>query len=110
MGHSMGGEGTTLYAPLHTDRIAAIAPSAGSAIIVLENIPKLAKMGVWMFQGEKDGLSTAELARRMAEELKKAGGEFHYTELPGVGHGSLGPMLENDKVIKWILEQKRKSS
>ena len=37
-GHSMGGEGTTLYAPLHADRIAAIAPSAGSAIIVPENL------------------------------------------------------------------------
>ncbi len=108
MGFSMGGEGTTLYAPLHADRIAAIAPSAGSAIIVPEHAPILAKMGVWIFQGERDAISTAELARQMVEAIKEAGGDVRYTELKGVGHGSLGPMLENDKVFKWLLSQKRR--
>ncbi len=41
-GHSMGGEGTTRYAALHADRFARIAPSAGSAVIVLEDAQALA--------------------------------------------------------------------
>ena len=108
MGHSMGGEGTTLYAPLHADRIAAIAPSAGSAIIVPENAPILARMGVWMFQGENDTISTSDLAKKMVAAIKQAGGEVRYTELAGVGHNSLKPMLENEAVFEWLLGQRLK--
>ena len=107
MGHSMGGYGTTLYAPLHADRIAAIAPSAGSAIIVPENAPILAKMGVWIFQGENDRISTAKLAQQMVEAIKKEGGDVRYAELKGVGHGSLGAMFKDDEVFKWLLSQKK---
>ena len=109
MGHSMGGEGTTLYAPLHADRIAAIAPSAGSAIIVPENAPILAMMGVWMFQGERDNLSTTKLARQMVDAIEKEGGDVRYTELKDVGHGSLGAMFQDDKVFKWLLSQKNRN-
>lgn len=107
VGHSMGGEGTTLYAARHADRIAGIAPSAGSAIIVPENAPILAQMGVWIFQGENDRISTSGLARQMAEAIRKAGGDVRYTELTGVGHASLGPMFEDDRVIKWLLSQNK---
>ena len=36
-GYSMGGEGSIRYAALHPERIAAVAPAAGSAVIVLED-------------------------------------------------------------------------
>jgi len=63
-GYSMGGEGSTRFAALHSDLFAAVAPMAGSAVIVLEDAPKLAKMKVWIFQGQKDKISTTPLARR----------------------------------------------
>lgn len=106
-GHSMGGEGSTRYAGLHSDRLAGVAPSAGSAVIVLEDVPALSRMGVWMFQGETDELSTAELARRMAAALREAGGESRYTEYEGVGHGFADLVYSDNKVIQWLLDQKR---
>jgi predicted peptidase len=106
-GHSMGGEGTTRYAALNADRIAGIAPSAGSAVVVLEDVPALSRMGVWIFQGETDKLSTVELARRMVAALRSAGGEVHYTEYKGVGHGFAHRVYADAKVIQWLLNQKK---
>ncbi|MCP5113086.1 MAG: hypothetical protein GY953_19835 [bacterium] len=106
-GHSMGGEGTTRYAALHAGRIAGIAPSAGSAVIVEEDAPALARMGVWMFQGETDNLSTAALAKRMAAAIRAAGGEVRYTEYEGVGHATANRAYSDAKVIDWLLSQKR---
>jgi len=107
-GHSMGGEGTTRYGALHADRLAGIAPSAGSAVIVLEDAPKLARIGVWMFQGETDRISTVALARRLAAAIRAAGGEPHYTEYPGVGHATAYRAYSDPKVIEWLLKQKRR--
>lgn len=106
-GHSMGGEGSTRYAALHADRIAAVAPSAGSAVIVLEDASALAQMGVWLFQGETDNISTEPLARRMIDAIRAAGGEPRYTEYKGVGHGTAKLMYQDPEVIAWMLEQRR---
>jgi predicted peptidase len=109
-GHSMGGEGSTRYAALHADRFAGVAPSAGSAVIVLEDAPKLARMGVWMFQGENDRISTAALAQRLVAAIRSAGGEPRYTEYEGVGHGTAARAYGDPKVIEWLLKQKRRQS
>ena len=104
-GHSMGGEGSTRYAALHADRIAAVAPSAGSAVLVLEDAPVLAQIGVWIFQGETDPISTATLARRMVAAIRQAGGTVRYTEYEGVGHGTANRSYGNAEVIDWLLSQ-----
>jgi predicted peptidase len=109
-GHSMGGEGSTRYAALHADRFAGVAPSAGSAVIVLHDAPKLARMGVWMFQGENDRISTAALARRLVAAIRAAGGEPRYTEYKGVGHNTAYRAYGDPKVIEWLLAQKRHQS
>ena len=106
-GHSMGGEGTIRYAALHAGRIAGIAPSACSAVIVLEAAPVLSRMGVWILQGETDQLSTAELARRMVAALRDAGGEVRYTEYQGAGHGFADRVYGDAQVIRWLLNQKK---
>ena len=107
-GYSMGGEGTTLYAALHANRLAGIAPVAGSAVIVLKDAPALARMGVWIFQGETDNISTAPLARRMFAAIRTAGGKPNYTEYKGAGHGVAGRVFNDPKVIAWLLKQKRR--
>jgi predicted peptidase len=109
-GHSMGGEGSTRYAALHAGRFAAVAPSAGSAVIVLEDAPKLARMGVWMFQGENDRISTVALAQRLVAAIRAAGGEPRYTEYQGVGHDTAYRAYGDPKVIEWLLKQKRRQS
>ena len=50
----------------------SLAPSAGSAIIVPEHAPSLARMGVWMMQGEKDPISTSTLAQQMVAAIQDA--------------------------------------
>ncbi|MBL7223154.1 MAG: dienelactone hydrolase family protein [Candidatus Brocadiae bacterium] len=107
-GHSMGGEGSTRYAALHADRFAAVAPSAGSAVIVLEDAAKLARMGVWIFQGETDRISTAELAKRLVAAIRAAGGEPRYTEYRGLGHATAHRAYSDPKLIEWLLKQKRR--
>ena len=107
-GHSMGGEGAIRYAALHPERIAAVAPSAGAAVMVLEDAPVLAGMGVWIFQGETDNISTAPLARRMIDAIRAAGGQPQYTEYEGVGHGMSKLVYQDPKVIAWMLEQRRR--
>ena len=106
-GYSMGGEGSIRYAALHPERIAAVAPAAGSAVIVPEDAPVLAGMGVWMFQGETDNISTTELARRMIAAIRANGGNPRYTEYAGVGHGMLGRVFEDPEVMTWMLDQRR---
>ncbi|MGB2820425.1 MAG: dienelactone hydrolase family protein, partial [Phycisphaerae bacterium] len=108
-GHSMGGEGSTRYAALHADRLAGVAPSAGSAVIVLEDAPALAKIGVWIFQGEHDRISTVALATRMVAAIRKAEGDVRYTEFKGVRHASAKPAYSDPKVIDWLLKQKRRT-
>lgn len=101
-GHSMGGEGSIRYAALHPELIAGVASSAGSAIVVNEDAPILAKMGVWMFQGENDHISTAPLARKMAEAIQSAGGNNKYTEFTDTGHGHAMQVFGDPKVIQWL--------
>ena len=106
-GHSMGGEGSTRYAALHPERVAAVAPSAGSAVVVLEDAPVLAGMGAWIFQGENDELSTAPLARRMVAAIRAVGGKPRYTEFEGVGHAMSRLVYDDPEVIAWMLAQRR---
>ena len=106
-GYSMGGEGSIRYAALHPERIAAVASAAGSAVIVPEDAPVLARMGVWLFQGETDHLSTAPLARRMVAAIRASGGNPLYTEYAGVGHGMANRVYEDAEVIAWMLDQRR---
>ena len=108
-GHSMGGEGSTRYAARHAERIAAVAPSAGSAVVVLEDAPVLAKMGVWLFQGETDNISTSSLARRMIAAIRAEGGQPRYTEYEGVGHAMSNLVYQDPKAIAWMLEQRRRA-
>lgn len=106
-GYSMGGEGSIRYAALHPERIAAVASAAGSAVIVPEDAPVLAGMGVWLFQGETDHISTAPLARRMVAAIRASGGNPLYTEYAGVGHGMANRVYEDAEVIAWMLDQRR---
>ena len=94
------------YAALNAGRIAGIAPSACCAVIVLEDVPVLSRMGVWISQGETDQVSTAALARRMVAALRDAGGEVRYTEYEGTGHGFADRVYTDAQVIQWLLSQK----
>ena len=107
-GSSMGGEGSIRYAALHPERIAAVASVSGSATVVPGDAPVLAKMGVWLFQGETDHISTAPLAKRMVAAIQGSAGNPRYTEYAGVGHAIARRVYEDPEVIAWMLDQERR--
>ncbi|MFC4992774.1 alpha/beta family hydrolase [Rubritalea tangerina] len=106
-GFSMGGEGALRYAGMHGDLFAAVAPAAGTAAVVMEDVPALSKMGVWIFQGERDRVSPSDLAQDLVQALKQAGGQVKYTEYEGVGHGFAPRVYSDRKFIEWLLEQEK---
>jgi len=67
----------------------------------------VAKMAIWAFHEDKDGVVPVAGSREMVEALKKAGGSPKYSEFPGVGHGSWGPAYDSKGLCEWLFAQKR---
>ncbi|WP_289030276.1 alpha/beta hydrolase-fold protein [uncultured Paraglaciecola sp.] len=105
-GHSMGGEGAMRYGAQHSNKISAIAASAGSAVIVPSDAPKLAKMNIWMYQGSDDHISTNALARQNVKAIQDAGGNVIYKELGGVGHEVGENFFLDPNLIDWLVTQR----
>lgn len=106
-GQSMGGVGTWGVIAAHPERFAAAVPVCG--LWQVEDAPKMVRVPVWAFHGEKDGAVPVEGSRRMVEALKAAGASPRYTEFPGVGHGSWEPAYATDELWDWLFQQKRKA-
>jgi len=104
-GLSMGSFGTWDIIARKPELFAAAVPICGGADEA--TAPKIAKLPIWAFHGEKDGAVKTVRSRNMIEALKKAGGEPKYTEYPGVGHDSWGPTYRDPEVFKWLFAQKR---
>jgi len=69
--------------------------------------PSIAKMAIWAFHGDKDGVVPVSGSREMVEALKKAGGSPKYNEFPGVGHAAWGPAYATEGLWEWMFEQKK---
>ena len=59
----------------------------------------------WPIHGDKDNVVPCDHSRSMAAELKKAGAECHFVEVPGAGHGVPGEKVA--EMLKWLKEQRR---
>ena len=106
-GQSMGGVGTWGVIAAHPERFAAAVPVCGIWNPV--DAPKMARVPVWAFHGDKDDAVPVEGSRKMIAALKAAGASPRYTEFPGVGHGSWESAYATDALWDWMFEQKRKS-
>jgi predicted peptidase len=91
MGHSMGGGGTMFLGPKHADIWAAIAPIAGGGGRPgqAESLQRLKDAGVAVIvvHGEADDIVPVQGSRDLAAQMKEMGMESEYVEMPGVGHG-----------------------
>ena len=100
VGQSMGGEG--VWAAL------SIAPRRFAAAIVLCGygdaymIPRVAKVPVWIFQGEEDPLAPVTRARQWVAELRKDGGTPKYTEYPSIGHDVWDVAFSEPGLAAWL--------
>lgn len=104
-GHSMGGAGTWHVLSQRPDLFAAGVPVCGRA--KLETLRALKDVPVWYFQGATDDIEPAEVARRVVETLRKAGGHPLYTEYPDVGHNVFMWAYTEPALIEWLFAQHR---
>ena len=86
MGFSMGGMGTWNTISEYADMFAAavpLAPRSGRP----DQMHRLGKLPVWIFNGDIDWTTTIEDALKGEAALKAAGGDVRLTTLPFAGHG-----------------------
>lgn len=106
-GQSMGGVGTWGLLAHKPHLFAAAAPVCG--VWPPDDAPKMTRVPVWAFHGEKDPTVSVEGSRRMVAALKAAGASPRYTEYPGVGHNSWSAAYATDELWDWMFAQRRKA-
>src|SRR6202050_1358130 len=83
-GQSMGGEGVWSTLAMSQDKFAGAIALCGYGDASM--IPRVAKVPVWIFQGQADPAVNAEIARAWEALLQQAGGEPKEKENPGISH------------------------
>lgn len=124
-GLSMGGNGAWYIAYREPERWAAILvacgwvrpnaehPTAEPAVPAADGpavgtlARRLRRVPVWQHHGAADDVISPADSRELAAAFDSLGAPSHYTELPGVGHGSWDAMYAAPDVAAWLLGQRR---
>lgn len=104
-GLSMGAFATWDLLQRDGGKFAAAMPVCGGAD--LSFAPKLAKLPVWLFHGDRDPTVLVSRSRDMVAALKAAGGSPRYTEYPGVGHDAWDPAFATAEAWDWLFSHRR---
>jgi len=100
VGQSMGGEGVWAALSIAPQRFAAAIALCGYGDAYM--IPRVAKVPVWIFQGEEDPLVPVRRAREWVAELRKAGGAPKYTEYSSIGHNVWDVAFGEPGLAEWL--------
>ena len=103
VGQSMGGEGVWAALSIAPRRFAAAIALCGYGDAYM--IPRVAKIPVWIFQGEEDPLVPVTRARQWVAELRNAGGTPKYTEYPSIGHDVWDVAFSEPGLAEWLFSQ-----
>nr|WP_281722517.1 dienelactone hydrolase family protein [Nitrosomonas nitrosa] len=103
-GQSMGGFATWALIGEQADKFAAAVPLCSGGNVA--HAPRLTRLPIWAFHGDKDPLVPVTLSRRMIEEIKKAGGKPKYTELAGAGHNIGEQVFATPELLPWVFAQR----
>ena len=103
-GFSMGGHGTYLWASVHPEIFAAIAPVSGVARP--EQACGLRSIPIWAFHGAEDETVKLENAEAGVNAIKECGGDIKFTVYPDVGHSS-DAAYADPQLYQWFLEHRR---
>lgn len=126
-GLSMGGFGAWHLARKYPGRFAALIVVCGGIRPTAHTLaaqPELAKLNppdsqksyllaaeqigktpVWIFHGASDPIVPVTESQRMNAALKQVGDEVHYTEYPGVGHGSWDKAYNEPELFPWLFSK-----
>lgn len=101
-GFSMGGTAVWELAAEYPDLFARIAPLAGSARGVLEQVSALQEIPVRAFVGAADTVIAPNSSEQMVAELKKDGVDAQITVLDGADHVSVPSLVYHDESIRLV--------
>ena len=130
-GYSMGGFGVWQTAITYPDKFAALvsiaggvepmgvvsaedkallSPQAAAAASAPDTVRAYAealhKLPVWVVHGSNDESVPVDQSRKLVNAFKAVGDpDVNYTELQGVGHGSLIPAITDPKLFEWLAKQ-----
>jgi predicted peptidase len=71
------------------------------------NVRAIARVPLWIFQGDADSTVPVELICQMVEQIKKAGGRPRYSEYHKMGHEVWIQAFAEPQLIPWLASQKR---
>lgn len=107
VGQSMGGEGVWRALSIDPHRFAAAIALCGYGDTWM--IGRVAKVPVWIFQGQADALVPVGHARSWVEALRQAGGEPKYSEYPDIGHNVWDVAFAEPQVVPWLMSHTREA-
>jgi len=102
-GQSMGGFGTWSAISQHPIMFAAAIPVCGGGDEFAA--PKLTKMPIWAFHGERDEAVSVERSRKMIAAIRQAGGMPKYTEYKGADHVIWDKVFSEPELLTWMFAQ-----
>jgi predicted peptidase len=105
-GQSMGGEGVWSALAMSENKFAGAIALCGYGDTSM--ISHVAKVAVWIFQGQADPVVNANIARAWVASLKQAGGTPRYTEYPGMGHPVWDVAFSEPELLPWLFSQRWK--
>ncbi|PYU74792.1 MAG: phospholipase [Acidobacteria bacterium] len=105
-GQSMGGLGVWALVQSQPDRWAAALVLC--AFDNFRNQKAIARVPLWVFQGDADMVVPVDLVRQMVKDLKKSGVQPRYSEYHNAGHDVWLKAFAEPDLVPWLAAQKRK--
>src|ERR1700678_1166817 len=104
-GQSMGGEGVWAALSIAPRRFAAAIALCGYGDAYM--IPRVARIPVWIFQGEEDPTVSPARMRVWVKQLREAGGTPKYTQYPSIGHNVWDVAFSEPDTAQWLFSHAR---
>ncbi len=100
-GQSMGGEGVWSALAMSQNKFAGAIALCGYGDASM--IPRVAKVPVWIFQGQADPVVNVEIARAWVASLKQAGGNAEVHGIPGDWPRGVGCCVQRTGIIALVV-------
>jgi predicted peptidase len=105
VGQSVGGLG--VWSLLQNYRGKWAGAIVMSAYDTFSDIPAIAEVPLWVFQGDKDQSVPVDMVREMMKQLKKAHANLRYTEYHKSDHEVWNKAFAEPELLPWLSSQKR---
>jgi predicted peptidase len=106
-GQSMGGLGVWSLLQTYTGKWAGAIVM--SAYDTFTDVPAIAQVPLWVFQGDTDQSVPVDMVRNMMRQLKKAHANLRYTEYHKADHEVWNKAFSEPDLLPWLSAQKRSS-